>query len=141
MNFLRLFPTADGDADDEGPDEQVGAWLSELDPGRDSATYWLRFHRDAVAAAGLHLARRRREAERTVTDVMSAWSRAVVSAALVAAAAAGILLAQPSGEVGEAVVLVEDVLLLGLSEPAAVEFEAPEGGVEDGLRFTSEVSW
>lgn len=141
MNFFRLFPTPDDDAQEEGPDEQVGAWLSELDPGRDSATYWLRFHRDTVAAAGFHLARRRREAERTVTGVMSAWSRAVVSAALVAAAAAGILLAQPPVEVGERVVLVEDVLLLGLSEPSAVEFEAPEAGVEDGVRFTSEVSW
>lgn len=142
MSLVSLFPTSGGDAADETkPDEQVGGWLSELDPGRDSATYWMRFHRDTVAAAAFELARRRRSAERTVTGVVSSWSRAVVSAALVAAAAAGILLAQPGAEVGERSLGVEEVLLFGLGEPGAFDATAFEDGAEDAVRFISEVSW
>lgn len=140
MSLLNLFPPS-VDEPQEAPDEQVSAWLSELDPGRDSATYWMRFHRDTVAAAAFELARRRRDAERTVTGVVSSWSRAVVSAALVAAAAAGVFLAQPGTEVRDGTVGVEEVLLFGLAEPAAVGLEAGEDGLEDGIRFTAEVSW
>lgn len=141
MSLLSLFPAPGGESADEAPDEQVSAWLSELDPGRDSATYWMRFHRDTVVAASLELARRRRDAQRTVTDVVSSWSRAVVSAALVAAAAAGIFLAQPGSDADTGAVGVEEVLLFGLAEPVGVELEAPDEGPERAVRFTSEVHW
>lgn len=141
MSLLSLFPASGGESADEAPDEQVSAWLGELDPGRDSATYWMRFHRDTVAAASFELARRRRDAQRTVTDVVSSWSRAIVSAALVAAAAAGIFLAQPGADVTPGAVGVEEVLLFGYAEPAAVEFEVPDEGLESVVRFTSEVPW
>jgi hypothetical protein len=141
MSFLKLFPDADADFPDESTDEQVGAWLSELDPGRESATYWMRFHRDTVNAASFELARRRREAQRTVTDVVSSWSRVVVSAAVVAAAAAGVFLAQSSADVTEGPLGVEEVLLFGLAEPASVEIEAPGDRLESAVRFTAEAPW
>ena len=139
MSDMNWFPKTEED----GPDEQVGAWLGEIDPGRDSATYWMRFHRETVEAASFELARRRREAARTVTGVVSSWSRAVVSAALVAAAAAGLFLAQPgtfltrTAEVVDAPALVEDVLSLGLTdtEPFELVFE---GEGDDVLQFASE---
>lgn len=140
MTDMNWFPQHDGD----GPDEQVGAWLGEIDPGRDSATYWMRFHRGTVEAAAFELARRRRAAQRTVTGVVSSWSRAVVSAALVAAAAAGLFLAQPGAftggpvEVGEAPALVEDVLSLGLTQVEPEVF-GPEDDEDGALRFASEV--
>lgn len=139
MSDMNWFPGTD----DDGPDEQVGAWLGEVDPGRTSATYWMRFHRETVEAAGFELARRRREAARTVTGVVSSWSRAVVSAALAAAAAAGIFLAQPgtfltrTAEVGDAPALVEEVLSLGLTDAEPVEL-SPEGDEDEVLRFASE---
>lgn len=141
MSFLRLFPDADADSQTESVDEQVSAWLSDLDPGRDSATYWMRFHRDTVAAASFELARRRREAQRTVTDIVSSWSRVVVSAAVVAAAAAGIFLSQSGADVVEGPVGVEEVLLFGFAEPASVEIEAVEEGLDGVVRFTSEAHW
>jgi hypothetical protein len=141
MSLVSLFPTPGGESGDEAPDEQVSAWLSELDPGRDSATYWMRFHRDTVAAASFELARRRRDAQTTVTDVVSSWSRAVVSAALVAAAAAGIFLVQPGTDVVQGPVGVEEVLLFGLAEPAAVELDARDEGLDEAIRFTAEVNW
>lgn len=141
MNFLRLFPDADSESPEEGSDEQVSAWLSELDPGRDSATYWMRFHRDTVAAASFELARRRREAQRTVTDVVSSWSRVVVSAAVVAAAAAGVFLAQSGADVSEGPVGVEEVLLFGIPGPASMEIHLPGDDPGSTVRFTSEVPW
>lgn len=141
MSLLNLFPTSGGESADEAPDEQVSAWLGEMDPGRDSATYWMRFHRDTVVAASFELARRRRDAQRTVTDVVSSWSRAVVSAALVAAATAGIFLAQTGPDVVPGAVGVEEVLLFGHVEPAGLEFEAQDDGLENTVRFTSEVPW
>jgi len=141
MSLLSLFPTSGGEPADEAADEQVSAWLGELDPGRDSATYWMRFHRDTVAAASFELARRRRDTQRTVSDVVSSWSGAVVSAALVAAAAAGIFLAQPGSDGGPGAVGVEEVLLFGLAEPAAVESEGRDDGSDSAVRFTAEVNW
>jgi len=139
MNEMNWFP----EDEDDGPDEQCGAWLGELDPGRDSATYWMRFHRSTVEAATFELARRRRIAARTVTGVVSSWSRAVVSAALAAAAAAGLFLAQPGTFIGPAPelapgpALVEDVLSLGLSDGEADELGSDDD--DDGvLRFASE---
>ncbi|MEJ2539438.1 MAG: hypothetical protein P8188_05630 [Gemmatimonadota bacterium] len=136
MNLMRVFP---GRGNEPAPDEQVSAWLGEIDPGRDSATYWMRFHHETVKAASFELARRRRDAQRTVTGVVSSWSRAVVSAALVAAAAAGVLMVQPAAEFGDSPALVEDVLLLGMTESAQDEFVVEEEAGENGVRFISDV--
>ncbi len=140
MSDMNWFPNR---TEEDRPDEQVGAWLGEIDPGRDSATYWMRFHRETVDAASFELARRRRQAARTVTGVVSSWSRAVVSAALAAAAAAGIFLAQPgaflagTAEVADAPALVEDVLSLGLTDTESSDLVF-EGEGDDVFQFASE---
>lgn len=123
--------------DDERRDPQVGSWLSELDPGRDDATYWMRFHRDALAASQFELARRQRASELTVAGVVSSWSRALVPVALAAAAAAGIMLAQPDMDVTDPPMLVEDVLSMGLVEPMPAVFGEDEE--DDLLLLASEV--
>ncbi len=105
------------DKEDEGRDTQVSAWLSALDPGHDDAAYWVKFHGDAMGRSRFELARRRRDADLSVFGLVSSWSRALVPAALAAAAAAGILLAQANAPVGtEYDLLVEDVLTMG-SDP------------------------
>lgn len=106
-----------GESEEEGRDAQVSAWLSSLDPGHTDASYWVRFHRDAIRRSRPDLARRRRDADLSVLGLMSSWGRAVVPAALAAAAAAGIFLIQPPAQAAPGPLLVEEVLSLGLSEP------------------------
>lgn len=107
-------------------DPQVELWLAELDPGRSDPTYWVRFHRDAVVGARGVLARRRRVGDLTLTGTMSAWSRAVLPAALLAAALAGLLLARPAAPgASPAPAMVEDLLATGLgpSIPTVLQSE------------------
>lgn len=118
------------DSSGEPEDRQAAAWLASVDPGRDDPTYWMRFHRSAVERARFELARRRREAELTVVGVVSSWSRALIPAALTAAAAAGLFLVRPAGTELEALVPVEEVLSMGLTHPIPAsedEDEAPGG--------------
>jgi len=117
--------------DDEGNDPRLHALLGEVDPGRADATYWLRFHRSTVDGARFELARRRREAELTVVEVVSSWSRALLPVALAAAAAAGIMLARAEVPVAEHHLLVEEVLSMGLGDPipAAHDEEELPGGI------------
>lgn len=125
MNVILLPPEGDDDRD-----TRIAGALGELDPGRDDPTYWVRFHRDAVAVGRAELRRRRWESERSVTGVMSVWSRAVVPLALAAAALAGFYLARPVLE-HESHLSVEDMLTMGLAHPipadaGQVEVEDPE---------------
>ncbi|UCC24726.1 MAG: hypothetical protein JSU98_13465 [Gemmatimonadales bacterium] len=124
------------ESDDDRRDTQVGSWLGELDPGRDDATYWMRFHRDVVDGSRFELARRRQAAELTVVGVVSSWSRTLVPVALAAAAAAGIMLAQPRLDQVEPPILVEDVLTMGLGDPMPALFVDDEEG---GLLLASEI--
>lgn len=124
------------ESEDDRRDTQVGSWLGELDPGRDDATYWMRFHRDVVGGSRFELARRRQAADLTVVGVVSSWSRTLVPVALAAAAAAGIMLAQPKLEQVEPPILVEDVLTMGLGDPMPALFVDEDDG---GLLLASEV--
>ena len=105
------------DKDREGIDGEVNSVLSPLDPGHTNAAYWVGFHEEAMDRARFELARRRRKADLTVAGTLSAWSRAVVPAALVAAAAAGILLVQSSGGVAHAPLTLSEVLTMGSTDP------------------------
>lgn len=112
-------------------DPVVGEWLASLDPGRDDDLYWSRFHGRVLARAGGELARRRAAAQPTVMDFVSSWSRALVPAALTAAAVAGFLLVQPGAPPSEtaARVDVEELLAEGLGEDPvpARPFTGPSG--------------
>lgn len=122
---------------EEPEDRQAAGWLASADPGRGDPTYWMRFHRSALEGARFELARRRREAELTVVGVVSSWSRALIPAALTAAAAAGLLLVLPaSGEV-EALVPVEEVLSMGLAHP--IPASEDEDDAPGGLLLASEI--
>ncbi|MDT8340891.1 MAG: hypothetical protein RQ751_05195 [Longimicrobiales bacterium] len=123
--------------EDEGG-RGAGALLGALDPGREDAAYWVRFHRDTVAGAAFELARRRREAERTVVDVVSSWSRTLLPLALAAAAAAGIFLARAEAPLGDGHLLVEDVLGMGMTEPLPFAVDDDDDFV-GGLLLASEV--
>ena len=126
-------------SDDDHRDPQVGAWLSEVDPGRDDASYWMRFHRDVIVAGQYELVRRRVESEATVVGLVSAWSRALVPAALAAAAAAGIMLAQPNLEAADSPIFVEEVLSLGLGNPIPALSVEVDGDDADGIVLASEI--
>lgn len=84
----------------EGRDEDplVREWLGALDPGATESRYWDRFHDRVLARTRGELARRRAAAEVTVLELVGSWSRAVVPAALAAAAVAAFLLLQPATE-------------------------------------------
>lgn len=118
-------------------DSELAALLSRLDPGRGDATYWMRFHRSVVVSAVFELARRRREAELTVVGVVSSWSRALLPLALAAAAAAGIMLAQPDVQLAETHLLVEEVLSMGLDDPIPASGDEEE--IPGGLLLASEI--
>lgn len=128
------------DSNDAARDPEVGAWLGAVDPGRDDATYWMRFHRTVLGRARPELQRRRLEEEASVIELVSAWSRALVPAALAAAAAAGIFLAQPPEATSlEVPMFVEDVLSLGLGSPIpAVVLDTYDDDVE-GILAASEI--
>lgn len=89
------------DMKDPGRDEGLGEMLKALDPATGDPNYWMRFRSEVVEKAALQLARRRREAQLTIQDVMSSWSRTVMPTALFAAALAGIALIRPGADVIE----------------------------------------
>ena len=132
MNMI-LWPP-DGD---ESRDTRIAGALSELDPGRDDPTYWLGFHGQVMGASRNELRRRRWADVRSVTGVVSIWSRAVVPLALAAAAVAGFLLARPVLE-QDAPLFIEDVLSMGLSHPIPTEIDEPDVENPDWLVLTSE---
>jgi hypothetical protein len=85
-----------------GTEPEKDAWLEKtltsLDPAQREPRYWFEFHRGVMLGAGSELARRRRMSEVTVSDVVSAWWRALVPAAAVAALAAFLALRPPTTE-------------------------------------------
>lgn len=118
--------------DHEGIDADVRAMLSALDPDRMDPGYWHRLHRWVVNAAGPELARRRRLASATVSDVVLSWWRALVPAAAVAGALAGLLLFRPQSPVAPvAYVDVDEMLLEGVDAPVMPAFETagPDGAI------------
>jgi hypothetical protein len=106
-----------------GEAPEVDPWLHEalgaLDPAERNRGYWSDFQRTAVLSAGPELARRRRLAEVTVSDVVFSWSRGLVPAAMMAAAAAAaFLLLRPT----------ESTPFLRLEEALLEGIEVASGG-------------
>lgn len=123
--------------EDDTRDPRIACALSELDPGRDDPTYWIGFHGGVVSASREELRRRRWESERSVTGVMSVWSRAVVPAALMAAAVAGFFLARPVLEQDDHL-LVDEMLSMGMGHPIPAEVDDAEVENPEWLIMTAE---
>ena len=113
-------------------DLELQALLAALDPDRTDPGYWHRFHRWVVNAAGPELARRRRAARATVSEVVTSWWRTLVpTAAMAAALAAFMLLRQDAPSAPVAYVDVDEMLLEGIDAPVMPAFETagPDGDV------------
>ena len=85
---LRKFWTFSRNGGDSAPDPWLREALGALDPAERSPGYWGDFKRSVVLAARPELARCQRLAELTVSEVVFSWSRALVPAAMMAAARA-----------------------------------------------------
>lgn len=119
-------------------DSQVRAMLATLDPEHSDPGYWLRFERWAVNSAAPELARRRRLAVATVSDVVLSWWRALVPIAAVAAALAGVVLLRawaPAAPI--AYMSVDEQILEGVEAPVMPTFEMADA--EGGIVLVNEV--
>lgn len=120
-----------GDAPDHDP------WLQQtlgaLDPAERTPGYWANFQRTALLAARPELLKRRKLAELTMSDVMFSWSRALVPAAMMAAATAAFLLVRSDTSSPLPVRLEE-----ALSEGIEVAGSAPSVDLEVEISFASE---
>ena len=106
--------------------------LSALDPEGTDPGYWHRFHLWVVDSAAPQLARRRRLAGSSVSDVMFSWWRTLVPAALATAAVAAAMLwhDRPS-PAPVAYVDVDEILMVGIEAPEMPSFEmaTPDGAI------------
>jgi hypothetical protein len=113
-------------------DPQIRALLATLDPERMDPGYWHRMHRWVVNSAGPELARRRRTASATVSEVVLSWWRTLVPTAAVAAALAAFLLyGKEAPQQPVAYMDMDEMLLEGVDGPVMPAFETagPEGGI------------
>jgi hypothetical protein len=139
MNDVPRLNDGRGDGD---VDSRLQALLSGLDPATREPRYWDRFHTAVLARASGELARRRALRDLSVSEQVSSWARAVVPTALLAAAAAGLMLLQPSaiGPVdGEVVLSVEEALSDGIDGepiPALLSDDALPG---EAVAMVSEI--
>lgn len=134
MSEMNDVPGLDDRRGGEGVDPRLYEILTVLDPSVRDPGYWTRFQETVVRRASAELGRRRALVELSVSELVNSWARAVVPTALIAAAAAGILLAQPGAMTpGEAAapLTIEEALAEGiegesgptlLSEELAGEF-------------------
>jgi hypothetical protein len=113
-------------------DARTRELLSMLDPEGVDPGYWHRFHHWVVNSAGPQLARRRRAAALTVSDVVFSWWRTLVPAALATAmlATAMLMRERPSVE-PVAYVDVDEILMVGIEAPEMPTFEMadPDGAI------------
>lgn len=116
LRKLRGF-SRNGSHDPEG-DAWVQRALAPLDPAGRDPRYWFEFHRGVMLSAGAELARRRRAAEVTVSDVVFSWSRALVPAAAVASLVAFFLL-EPAAVEAPAPIRLEEILWEGAGVSAS----------------------
>ena len=101
-------------SDELGRDMELASALELLDPERSDPGYWMRFRSRVMRLAGPELARRRLMGEPSLPDVVMSWSRAVVPAAMLAAALAGIVLLRDHAVPQPATVGVEELLVAGV---------------------------
>jgi hypothetical protein len=93
-----------------GNDAWVEKTLTSLDPADRDPRYWFEFHRGVMLSSGAELARRRRLAEVTVSDVVFSWSRGLIPAAAAAAVAAFFALRPVSIEAPRPGLRLEEIL-------------------------------
>jgi hypothetical protein len=127
--------------DFEGQDREVSSWLRLVDPASADPNYWLRFQSWVMVNAGPELARRRLMGDITIGDVLTAWSRTLVPAAVLAATLAGLFMARgsTSPDPAPAAVAVEELLVAGIEDetiPVALENDdVPTAVAFAGERF------
>lgn len=95
-------------------DMEIHGALRAFDPGAHDPGYWTRFGSAVVSGAGPELARRRRLAEMTISEVLVGWARTLVPTALVAAAFAGMLLMKGAPVQPPSFLSVEELLMSDL---------------------------
>ena len=108
--------------------------LGSMDPATEDPMYWFQFHGWIMTGVAGELARRRLMAELTVADVLAAWSRALVPAALLAAAIAGITLLRAAPAPSERHLGVEELLVAEIPIETMATLLAKDGG-EDVVMF------
>ena len=109
-------------------DMQIHGALRAFDPGQDDPGYWTRFGNVVLAGAAQELARRKRLASMTISDVLVGWARTLVPTALVAAAVAGLVLMKGGTQPGPIPLGIEELLvseLEGLTIPQISSPDAP----------------
>ncbi|MGM0668694.1 MAG: hypothetical protein ACQET1_03190 [Gemmatimonadota bacterium] len=89
--------------------------MESFDPASKDPGFWIRFHNRVMAEAQTELARRRMTGDLSVADVVFAWRKALVPAALLAAALAGILIMGHEPGMSMQTVALEEVLTEDLS--------------------------
>lgn len=100
--------------------------MRALDPGGADPGYWARLQARIVARASGELARRRATRGISVEELVFSWSRALAPAALLAAAAAGLILFSDAPTPETPLALDE---LPPVELPASSVFEAEDGAV------------
>jgi hypothetical protein len=122
-----------------GTEPESDAWLEQtltsLDPAQREPRYWFEFHRGVVLSAGAELARRRRLADVTVSDVVFSWSRALIPAAAVASLAAFLALRSVAVE-SPAPLTLEEILGETAAEVSASDVSSEVAGE---ISFTVDV--
>lgn len=112
-----------GRTDDGGRDPWLTEVLRALDPGAGDPGYWNRFHARVMAGTRDELARRRMMADVTVSELVTSWGRALVPAAVAAAAVASFLMLQPT----------DDRMAADVDAPIALEEMLEERGEMEPL--------
>jgi hypothetical protein len=107
--------------------------LGTLDPAAHVPGYWTDFRRRVMLAAAPELARRRRWAEVTVSDVVFSWSRTLVPSAMMAAAVAGFLLMRAGSRDLPAPLRLEQILWEGIDLTSG-----PQVDLEVEISFAAE---
>ncbi len=100
--------------DELGRDMELAAVMELLDPGYMDPAYWMRFRAKVVRHGGPELARRRLMGDPSLPEVVMSWARAVVPAAVLAAALAGLLILHDHSVSQPRTVGVEELLVAGV---------------------------
>jgi hypothetical protein len=125
--FSKLLGLGRSGANGDHPDAAVQRTLGVLDPARSNPGYWAEFRRSAMLAAGSELARRRRLATVTVSDVVFSWSRALLPTAAMAAAVALLMVIRAARpEEGQAALTLDEILWEGIDVSSIDPATTPE---------------
>lgn len=109
--------------------------LDPLDPGSDDAGFWDRFHAKVMEQAADELRRRSLAGDLGFADLVFQWRKALVPAALLAAALAGIFVADSAEPVQVPVPMALEEALLEDMEGDALPAFLQQGNDIDELAF------